>query len=53
MGRDREKGLSTGERKMLHNATQIRVSEIMLIEGTGYQETEKRVTWAAQSCGAQ
>ena len=52
MGRDREKGLSTGERKMLHNAKQILVSEIMLIEGTGYQETEKRVTAAAQSRGA-
>lgn len=53
MGRDREKGLSTGERKMLHNAKQILVSEIMLIEGTDYQETEKRVTWAAQNRGAQ
>ena len=31
--RDREKGLSTGERKMLDNARQILVSEIVLVKG--------------------
>ncbi|WP_130808002.1 CarD family transcriptional regulator [Senegalia massiliensis] len=31
--RDREKGLSTGERKMLNNAKQMLVSEIVLAKG--------------------
>jgi CarD family transcriptional regulator len=31
--RDREKGLSTGERKMLDNARQILVSELVLAQG--------------------
>lgn len=34
MIRDREKGLSTGERKMLNSAKQIMVSELVLAEGT-------------------
>ena len=36
-------GLSTGERKMLHNAKQIIISEIALVEGGNYQEVEARL----------
>ena len=41
--RDRERGLSTGERKMLHNAKQIFISEMVLAKGKPYQEIECRV----------
>lgn len=40
MIRDREKGLSTGERKMLNSARQIMVSELVLAEGTDQLEIE-------------
>jgi CarD family transcriptional regulator len=40
MIRDREKGLSTGERKMLNSAKQIMVSELVLAEGTDSVEIE-------------
>ncbi len=43
MMRERRRGLSTGERKMLHNAKQILISEIVLTEGAAYDETEARV----------
>ncbi len=46
MHRDRERGLSTGERKMLHNAKQILVSELVLAEGAEYSEAEARVNAA-------
>jgi len=36
--RDREKGLSTGERKMLDNAKQILVSELVLAQGIEEEE---------------
>ena len=36
--RDREKGLSTGERKMLDNARQILVSELVLAQGIKEEE---------------
>ena len=36
--RDREKGLSTGERKMLDNARQILISELVLAQGIGEGE---------------
>ncbi|MFA7175490.1 MAG: CarD family transcriptional regulator [Kiritimatiellia bacterium] len=36
--RDREKGLSTGERKMLDNARQILVSELVLAQEVSEQE---------------
>lgn len=39
--RDREKGLSTGERKMLNNAKQILISEISLVKGIKSSEVEK------------
>jgi CarD family transcriptional regulator len=40
MKRDREKGLSTGERKMLNSAKQILVSELVLAENTNQIEIE-------------
>lgn len=46
MRRDSERGLSNGERKMLHIAKQILVSEIVLAEGVEYQAAESRVNAA-------
>lgn len=43
MTRDVEKGLSTGERKMLHSAKQILISEIVLSQKTSYEEVELRI----------
>ena len=40
MYRDREKGLSTGERKMLNNARQILVSELVLAKNMRQNEVE-------------
>ncbi len=40
MKRDREKGLSTGERKMLNSARQILISELVLAENTNQIEIE-------------
>jgi len=40
MKRDREKGLSTGERKMLNSARQILISELVLAENTNQIEVE-------------
>lgn len=39
--RDREKGLSTGERKMLDSARQILVSELALAQNTTAEEVEQ------------
>ncbi|MDP4181464.1 MAG: CarD family transcriptional regulator [Bacillota bacterium] len=39
--RDRDKGLSTGERKMLNSAKQILVSELVLAKGIDQYEVEK------------
>lgn len=44
--RDREKGLSTGERKMLHSAKQILISEIVLSIQCSYEEVERRIEGA-------
>ncbi|MFO7319156.1 MAG: CarD family transcriptional regulator [Limnochordia bacterium] len=38
--RDREKGLSTGERKMLDNARQILISELVLAQDTTEEQVE-------------
>ena len=43
MTRDVEKGLSTGERKMLHSAKQILISEIVLSKKLTYEEVESRI----------
>jgi CarD family transcriptional regulator len=40
MIRDAEKGLSTGERKMLNSAKQMLVSELVLAKGIDRQQTE-------------
>ena len=41
--RDRERGLSTGERKMLHSAKQILISELVLSLGSDYEQVEGRI----------
>ena len=46
MTRDVEKGLSTGERKMLHSAKQILISEIVLSKKLSYEEVESRINAA-------
>ena len=46
MHRDSMRGLSNGERKMLHIAKQILVSEIVLAEDVEYPEAEGRVNAA-------
>lgn len=43
MTRGSRRGLSTGERKMLHTARQILLSELVLAEQTQYEEMEARV----------
>lgn len=44
--RENEKGLSTGERKMLRTAKQILLSEMALSTGGEYSELERRVHMA-------
>lgn len=44
--RDEERGLSTGERKMLHSAKQILISEIVLSQNASYEDVEKRINTA-------
>ena len=46
MQRDKERGLSTGERKMLHSAKQILISEIVLSGSASYEEVEERLNSA-------
>ena len=41
--RDQEKGLSTGERKMLENARQILVSELVLAQGSEEEQMQSLV----------
>ena len=41
--REVDKGLSTGERKMLHSAKQILISEIVLSQRVSYEEVEARL----------
>ncbi len=43
MWRDRQRGLSNGERKMLHSAKQILISEIVLVTGAEYDELEQKI----------
>jgi len=43
MLRENERGLSTGERKMLHTAKQILISELVLAQGLPYETVEKRI----------
>ncbi len=46
MVRDGQRGLSTGERKMLHSAKQILISEIVLSQNTSYEDVEARINTA-------
>ena len=46
MDRDAERGLSTGEWKMLHSAKQILISELVLSRGSTYEEIEAQLTEA-------
>lgn len=43
MMRDRRKGLSTGERKMLSSAKQIMISEIVVATGVHHEDIENRL----------
>ena len=43
MHRDRQRGLSNGERKMLHNARQILVSEVAMAARGEYTDVEARI----------
>lgn len=40
MSREASRGLSTGERKMLHNAKIILISELVLSKGSSFEEME-------------
>lgn len=42
--RDKEKGLSTGERKMLENARQILISELVLAQDLSEEEVEQQLS---------
>ena len=46
MLRENERGLSTGERKMLHSAKQILISELVLSKKCSYEEIEERLSSA-------
>lgn len=48
MIRDKEKGLSTGERKMLANAKQILISELVLVGGMEEKTAEDLIDKAVQ-----
>ena len=41
-----ERGLSTGERKMLHSAKEILISEIVLSQSCTYEDVEARINTA-------
>ena len=44
--RDTDRGLSTGERKMLHSAKQILISELVLSKHLSYEEVEEALNSA-------
>lgn len=46
MVRDNQRSLSTGERKMLHSAKQILISELVLSKCASYEEVEARINAA-------
>ena len=52
MHRDSERGLSNGERKMLHNAKQILISEVVLAENVAYGDAEARINAAMLTKGS-
>ena len=44
--REEERGLSTGERKRLHSAKQILISEVVLAQNARYEDVEARIDQA-------
>ena len=46
MCRERQRSLSTVERKMLYTAKQIMISEVSLVENTDYESAEARINEA-------
>ena len=46
MARDHDRGLSTGERKMLHSAKQILISELVLSQCSTYEAIEDKLNTA-------
>jgi CarD family transcriptional regulator len=52
MHRDNDRGLSNGERKMLHSAKQILISEIVLSEGLAYSDAEARINAVMMAKGS-
>ena len=52
MLRESQRGLSTGERKMLHSAKQIFISEIVLSKNVPYGDIEGRLNASLMSEGA-
>lgn len=46
MRREEDRGLSTGERKMLHSAKQILISELVLSKNSSYEDMEAQVNSA-------
>lgn len=46
MLREEDRGLSTGERKMLHSAKQILISELVLSQGLTYETVEECINRA-------
>ena len=44
--RDQKRGLSTGERKMLHSAKQIFISELVLSKSASYESVEEELNTA-------
>ena len=46
MLRETDRGLSNGERKMLHSAKQILISEIVLSKASSYEEIEAEINMA-------
>lgn len=47
--RDQEKGLSTGEKKMLNSAMKMLVSELIIVNGKTQEETEKLIEESIES----
>ncbi len=48
MLRDGARGLSTGERKMLHSAKQILISELVMCQCASYEAVEQRIQQAVE-----
>lgn len=53
MVRDRVKGLSTGERKMMTTAKQILMSELLLVENTTEEALENTLSQVIEECIAE